>query len=210
MEFIVSRYHQLTMLDALQLFTLRKKIFKTRLNWSVRCIGEFEFDEYDNDHAVYLLGMQRGRIVCGVRFIASRFNTMLSCTFNHAFRPEALPVGDYIEASRLFVDKDALAASGPGQSPTSVMLFLSMIKYARMQGYDGLYSVVSPQMYTLLRRAGWAVDIMGSCWLNNEEEIHTLFMPAAESTIETLSVKLSSSPGDVGVNFYSSALHFRR
>ncbi|WP_126502222.1 acyl-homoserine-lactone synthase [Serratia marcescens] len=34
------------------LFSIRKKIFKTRLKWGVPCIGEFEFDEYDNDHAV--------------------------------------------------------------------------------------------------------------------------------------------------------------
>ncbi|WP_129983185.1 acyl-homoserine-lactone synthase [Serratia liquefaciens] len=209
MEFIVSRYQQLTMMDALQLFSIRKRVFKTRLKWAVRCIGEFEFDEYDNAHAVYLLGMRRERIVCGVRFIASRFTTMLSSTFNHAFRPEALPSGDYIEASRLFVDKDALAASGSGQSPVSVMLFLSMIKYARLQGVEGLYSVVSPQMYVLLRRAGWAVDILGSGWLNNEEEIHTLYMPAAESTIETLNAKVPSSQGEGRVNFYQTAIQVR-
>ncbi|MGQ5837784.1 acyl-homoserine-lactone synthase [Serratia sp. IR-2025] len=209
MEFIVSKYHQLTMVDALQLFSIRKKIFKTRLKWAVRCVGEFEFDEYDNDHAVYLLGMRQGRVVCGVRFIASRFNTMVSCTFNHAFRPDALPSGDYLEASRLFVDKDALMASGLSQYPVSVMLFLSMIKYARMQGYNGLYSVVSTPMYLLLRRAGWRVDIMGSCLLNNEEEIHTLFMPATGSTIDVLNAKIPPSHGETGVNFYSSALHVR-
>lgn len=49
--------------EAYALFHLRKKVFKDRLEWAVKCSGDKEIDEYDTDNATYLIGKYYSNII---------------------------------------------------------------------------------------------------------------------------------------------------
>ncbi|WP_025475170.1 acyl-homoserine-lactone synthase, partial [Yersinia pestis] len=105
LEIFDVRYDELTDIRSEDLYKLRKKTFKDRLNWEVNCSNGMEFDEYDNSDTRYLLGIYQGQLICSVRFIELHLPNMITHTFNALFDDVALPKRGYIESSRFFVDK---------------------------------------------------------------------------------------------------------
>lgn len=76
-----------------EVFTLRKDTFKDRLDWAVNCINGMEFDEYDNEHTTYLLGVKEGKVICSVRFIEINYPNMITGTFYSYFDNLKIPKG---------------------------------------------------------------------------------------------------------------------
>lgn len=56
LSFFNAKYIKLAEKSKNDLFFLRKRSFKDRLNWSVICKNNQEFDEYDNRNVDYFLG----------------------------------------------------------------------------------------------------------------------------------------------------------
>ncbi|HGJ5854501.1 acyl-homoserine-lactone synthase [Arsenophonus nasoniae] len=177
LNFFNAKYIQLSEKNKNDLFFLRKRSFKDRLNWSVICKNNKEFDEYDNKNVDYLLGSYQDRIVCGVRFIDIKNNNMITGTFYKYFKQINLPKGNYFEASRLFVDKERIVKFELNKYSISLMLFLSMIYYVRNHNYDGICAIISYQMLIIFRRAGWNVDIVNKGISEKNEVIYLITMP---------------------------------
>lgn len=106
-----------------ELFSLRKKTFKDRLDWVVNCENNMEYDEYDNKHTTYLFGVHDNLVLCSLRFIEIKYPNMITGVFKSYFSKIELPSGNYIEASRLFIDKDRVKQLQLQQYPISSMLF---------------------------------------------------------------------------------------
>lgn len=120
-----------------ELFSLRKKTFKDRLDWIVNCENNMEFDAYDDRHTTYVFGTYKDQVICSLRFIETKNPNMITCgEFNEYFNNISLPEGNYVEASRLFIDKERVRALELRRQPISSILFLSMINYARNFGYQ--------------------------------------------------------------------------
>ncbi|MFC3396073.1 acyl-homoserine-lactone synthase [Brenneria rubrifaciens] len=160
-----------------ELFTLRKETFKDRLNWSVNCINGMEFDEYDGENTNYILGVKNKTIVCSVRMIEMKYPNMITGTFFNYFNEIKIPEGNYIESSRFFVDRERARALIGNNNPVCLMLFLSMINYARNYHYDGIYTIVSRSMLTILKRSGWRLSVVGEGLSEKNENIYLLFLP---------------------------------
>ncbi|WP_034912892.1 MULTISPECIES: acyl-homoserine-lactone synthase [Erwinia] len=169
-----------------ELFTLRKKVFKDRLNWIVNSENNMEYDEYDNYRTNYILGLYNNLSVCGVRFIELQFNNMILGTFKSYFKKIELPEGNYVEASRLFIDKGRIKSLALQHQPVSALLFLSMINYARHFGYEGIYAIVSHPMYIIFKRSGWAVSEVEEGLSEKDQKIHLIFMPVDDANQRTL------------------------
>ncbi len=186
LDLLDIKYRFLTELKSNELFTLRKKVFKDRLNWMVKSENNMEFDEYDNHHTAYIFGVYHERCVCSLRFIEIKYPNMITGTFKSWFDNVELPEGNYVEASRLFIDKERVNALELRQQPVSALLFLSMINYARHYKYEGIYAVVSNPMYRIFRQSGWDISVVKQGVSEKQESIWLIFMPIDDDNQRTL------------------------
>ncbi len=139
--------------------------------------NEMEFDEYDNQHTTYIFGVHKDVCVCSLRFIETQHPNMITGTFHTWFKNYRLPEGNYVEASRLFIDKERMTTLKLRHEPVSALLFLSMINYARHYHYDGIYAIVSHPMYLIFKRSGWRINVEAQSFSEKKEKIFLIFMP---------------------------------
>lgn len=180
------KYNFLSELKSQELFSLRKKVFKDRLNWMVNTENNMESDQYDNPRTTYIFGIYKESCICSLRFIEIKYPNMITGTFKSWFKNIDLPQGNYVEASRLFIDKDQVQAKELKQQPVSALLFLSMINYARHYGYEGIYAIVSHPMYLIFKKSGWKVSVVEQAMSEKQENIYLIFMPVDAGNQSTL------------------------
>ncbi len=177
LEIFDVSYSELTGMRSEDLYKLRKKTFKDRLNWAVKCSNDMEFDEYDNKDTRYLLGIYDDQLICSVRFIDLQLPNMITHTFHALFDDVTLPQGRYIESSRFFVDKARAKSLLGSRYPISYVLFLSTINYSRHYAHTGIYTIVSRAMLTIIKRSGWHVEVIKEAYVNEKERIYLLRLP---------------------------------
>lgn len=195
LDFFDVGYNSLDGLRSDDLFSLRKSVFKDRLNWMVSCNEGMESDKYDSHQTVYLLGKASGHLICGVRFIETKYPNMITDVFNKYFNKIEIPSGNFIEASRLFIDKNRSETIRGKGFPISATLFLSMVNYARHYRYDGIYAIVSHSMYIIFKRSGWPVSIVEIGVSEKNENIYLIFMPVDEGSQKVLTSLVKNSIG---------------
>lgn len=185
-------YHQLQENEAKNLYCIRKKVFKDRLNWAVECKNGMEIDDFDNNNAYYLVGKYKGQIISSVRLVDLTKPNMLRCgVFDSFFNKIELPEGKYLEASRLFIDKEKMSFFKLVGNPVCILMFFSMVKFAIKNAYKGIYTVVSAPMLTIYRRAGWNVKILETGLSEKGEIVHYLFLPVNQRDIKGIMEKLN-------------------
>lgn len=89
-------------------FQLRHRVFVEERGWRalVRPDGR-EIDAYDNEHATYLIAIDHGRVIGGLRLYPTILPHMLSETFAHLARGGSVPSDPGIlECTRYFVIKE--------------------------------------------------------------------------------------------------------
>lgn len=186
-EFFLSYYNDLHPGIARELYSLRRKTFLERLEWKVECLGGYEKDKFDNSDTIYLLGMSEGKLLCGARFIDTRYPTMISEVFHEYFEDLVLPIDiPCCEISRLFLDKQRRDDGNLRGVAVSKALFLAMIIYCLKKGYKGMYAIVSRGMYAIFRQANWKVEVLRKGASEKGEAIYYIFMPANENIIEEI------------------------
>ncbi|MEL7630203.1 acyl-homoserine-lactone synthase CarI [Pectobacterium aroidearum] len=176
-----------------ELFTLRKETFKDRLNWAVNCTDGMEFDQYDNNNTTYLFGIKDNTVICSLRFIETKYPNMITGTFFPYFKEINIPEGNYLESSRFFVDKSRAKDILGNEYPISSMLFLSMINYSRDKGYDGIYTIVSHPMLTILKRSGWGIRVVEQGLSEKQERVYLVFLPVDDENQEALVRRINRS-----------------
>ncbi|MEQ9893668.1 acyl-homoserine-lactone synthase CarI [Pectobacterium aroidearum] len=176
-----------------EMFTLRKETFKDRLNWAVQCTDGMEFDQYDNNNTTYLFGIKDNKVICSLRFIETKYPNMITGTFFPYFKEINIPEGNYLESSRFFVDKSRAKDILGNEYPISSMLFLSMINYSRDKGYDGIYTIVSHPMLTILKRSGWGIRVVEQGLSEKQERVYLVFLPVDDENQEALARRINRS-----------------
>jgi len=194
-DFSLHDYAKLPPELANELYRLRGKTFRDRLDWKVGCIDGIEKDQFDNKNTTYLLGMHEGQLLCGARFIDSTQPTMMSEIFCDYFTGiNGLPTDiACCEISRLFLDKERRCSANLHRYPVSKVLFLAMIVYCMKREYRGMYAVASRGMYAIFRHANWKVDVIQKGLSEKGEVIYYIFMPASVSVIEDIISKDKAS-----------------
>ena len=162
-----------------ELYRLRKQNFHDRLGWEVVCNKDMEFDEYDTLETKYILGVHKGELICSVRFTSLDKPNMITHTFKKCFYDVEIP-SEGIESSRFFVDKARAKKALGDKFPLSRILFLSMVNWARHNGFDGIYTIVSRAMLTILKRSGWQYQLLKEASLSDKEKIYLIYLPAGE------------------------------
>ncbi|CAI0909740.1 acyl-homoserine-lactone synthase [Serratia ficaria] len=175
-----------------ELFSLRKKTFKDRLDWIVNCENNMEFDAYDDRHTTYVFGTYKDQVICSLRFIETKNPNMITCgEFNEYFNNISLPEGNYVEASRLFIDKERVRALELRRQPISSILFLSMINYARNFGYQGIYAIISHPMLVIFQRSGWQISVVETGCSEKNQNIYLVYMPVDDDNQQRLIARIA-------------------
>ncbi|MGK0603589.1 acyl-homoserine-lactone synthase, partial [Yokenella regensburgei] len=71
----------------------------------------------------------------------------------------------------------------------------SMINWARNNGYDGIHTIVSRPMLTILKRTGWKIKVLREAHLSEREPIYLLFLPASAKDQAWMASKLATDTG---------------
>jgi acyl homoserine lactone synthase len=207
-EFFDLDYDSLSSKRSKELFSLRKKTFKDRLNWRVSCEKNMEFDVYDNKNTTYVFGVYQDVIVCSLRFIETKFPNMIIDTFKPYFKQLSLPKGNFIEASRLFIDKERIKALNLQKHPISLILFLSMVNYAKSLSYQGIYAIVSHPMLIIFQRSGWQVSVVEKGLSEKRQNIYLIHMPVDEHNQHILIKRINKASPLVSRNLNTWPLSF--
>lgn len=192
LEIFDVSYNELTNTGSEDLYKLRKKTFKDRLNWTVSCNNDMEFDEYDNSDTNYILGIYEDQLICSVRFVELHLPNMITHTFNALFDDVVLPEGKYIESSRFFVDKTRAQLLLGNRYPISYVLFLSTINYGLNYGYTGIYTIVSRAMLTIIKRSGWQVEVIKEAYVSEKERIYLLYLPTDHKSQKVMASRINA------------------
>jgi acyl homoserine lactone synthase len=142
------------------MYRLRRRVFKDRLDWNVPVSGDLELDVYDTLNPTYLVAMHRGTLAGSVRLLPTTGPTMLSHTFPSLLGDQAAPRGDRIlESSRFCVDTELAAGiAHGGLNQVTFILFAAMIESLRAAAADSIVTVTDTRMERILRRANWPLD----------------------------------------------------
>ncbi|MDR5610327.1 acyl-homoserine-lactone synthase [Arsenophonus sp.] len=177
LNFIDAKHSEISNCQLNDIFFLRKKVFKDRLDWAVNCSNEIECDEYDNSNTTYLFGISDSKVICSLRLIDMKYPNMITGTFNSYFNQLVLPKGNYLESSRFFVDKIRSKSQVFAKYPISTLLFLSALNYAKINNYDGILTIVSLPMRKIMKRSGWQINTLAQGLSEKKKPIYLLKLP---------------------------------
>ncbi len=194
LELFDVSYEELKMTHSNELYRLRKKTFSDRLGWDVVCNVDMEFDEFDNPGTRYILGLCKGQLVCSVRFTDLDQPNMITHTFKECFHTVPLPFGG-IESSRFFVDKARARELLGERYPISQILFVAMINWARQNNRNGIHTIVSRPMLTILKRSGWKIEVLKEAYLTERERIYLVYLPTAAEDQTQMASRLIADLG---------------
>jgi N-acyl-L-homoserine lactone synthetase len=144
-----------------EMYRLRRRVFKDRLDWAVSVSDDLELDVYDALNPSYLLVMSgEGNLVGGVRLLPTTGPTMLVDTFPALLGGQVAPHSEKIlESSRFCVDtRLASELAENGLNRATFILFAAMIEGARAVHAESIVTVTDMRMERILRRAGWPLE----------------------------------------------------
>lgn len=144
-----------------EMYRLRRRVFKDRLDWAVSISGDLELDVYDALNPTYLLvKSDQDSLVGAVRLLPTTGPTMLADTFPALLGGHAVPCSERIlESSRFCVDtKLASELAENGLNRATVILFAAMIEGARAVNAESIVTVTDVRMERILRRVGWPLE----------------------------------------------------
>lgn len=144
-----------------EMFRLRRRIFRDRLNWNVPACGDLEIDIYDAIDPTYLIVLSEQQDLLGcVRLLPTTGPNMLADTFSSLLGGSNAPRDEAIlESSRFCVDtKRAVELGQNGLNRATLVLFAAMLEAARASGARAIVTVTDTVMERILRRAGWPME----------------------------------------------------
>lgn len=147
-----------------EMYRLRYRVFKLRLDWDVTVDSGMERDRFDDLHPIYLLQRDRDNRVCGcVRMLPSLGPTMLRDTFPSLLHGEPMRSSIAIwESSRFALDMppDAPKAAS-GIAIGTYELFAGLIEFGLAKELCEIVTVTDVRLERILRKASWPLRRLG-------------------------------------------------
>jgi|SRR6185437_2383439 len=150
--------------DITEMYRLRFRVFKQRLDWHVSDSGEMEKDEYDDLSPVYLIQLSENSRPAGcVRLLPTTGPTMLRDTFSVLLHGGPMPCDPAIwETSRFALDQRAVASVGAGGVATQTYeLLVGLLEFGLANDIRQIVTVTDARMERILRRANWPLRRLG-------------------------------------------------
>ncbi len=146
-----------------QMFQLRARVFKDRLNWDVTVMNGREVDSFDDCDALYLTSIneQTGKLQGSLRLLPTTGPNMLRDVFGALLSGGEVVQSPLIwESSRFCIDPDLAAQPGRLNSVTTE-LFCAVVEVGLFAGLETVVSVYDARMVRIFRRANWPAEPIG-------------------------------------------------
>ncbi|RQS22670.1 acyl-homoserine-lactone synthase [Burkholderia sp. Bp8998] len=140
-----------------EMFRLRARVFRERLNWDVNVFDGMEVDSYDALDPRYLTVRASDGQLCGCwRILGTQGPYMLKNSFTHLLEGQPAPnAPDIWELSRFALASDTVTRQFGFSNPT-VMSIASVLSYAHRSGITRYVTVTTPAIERMLRHLGVA------------------------------------------------------
>lgn len=143
------------------MYRLRLRVFKERLEWNVQATDDKEVDEFDALSPIYLLQRDTDGQVRGcVRMLPTTGPTMLRTKFSDLVDDHLIPeLPSVWESSRFALDVPPSAPKGAGGiAKATYELFGGMIEFGLSRGLSEIVTVTDVRIERILRRALWPLE----------------------------------------------------
>lgn len=141
---------------------IRHHIYIEELKWrglTPRSDGR-EYDQFDTEHAVYLLGLEDGRVTGGLRLVPTTQPHLMRDVFPQFASIKGVPDNPGIaEWTRIFVVRERREEHQASKVGSSVIA--SMIDYGLEEGLSGISVVMNTFWLPRFQKYGWRVRPLG-------------------------------------------------
>lgn len=165
-------------------FRIRHEIFVGDRGWTnlARPDGR-ERDQFDTDDAIYIVGIDNGRIYGGSRLVPTVRPHLLSEVFPHLAAVRSVPRDSGIyEWTRVFVTKDRREGGNAGRTAGTVIC--GLLEYCLAEGVHGLSGVIDAWWLPRFHDMGWTVRPLGLPELVGRDWVVAVVMPIDAGTLE--------------------------
>lgn len=180
-----------------EFLALRKQFFVDQLGWDIPHDEDVEMDQYDNPKAYYSLVLKDGKVVGGMRAMAT---TAQWGSHTYMLRdavdgkligipadiiPHAEVTPNVWEATRVVIS-DQLATQKERSECLGLVLD-GVVEQATAQGATEIIALCPPVFARTLRQLGYPAKIIGEPYVNlhDERRYVAMAMPAVRRTIAT-------------------------
>jgi len=143
----------------------RHRVFVEQLGWPLQAVGEFEYDEFDTDAAVYVANRDgQSQVNAVARLLPSTGPYLLEKVFPHLWGGQDLPQEPEVWELSRFAAVDFEAAGGAGHQASAAhasQFFTRVVEVAREHGARRLVTVSPVGMLRLLRLCGFKAECAG-------------------------------------------------
>jgi acyl homoserine lactone synthase len=154
----IGRFHE----EVTEMYRLRYRVFKGRLDWTVQVVGDMEFDKFDAQSPSYLVQKddETGRIVGCNRLLPTMGPNMLRDTFSVLLEGSPAPADELIwESSRFSIDTFPGAPTGKrGISRATYVQFAGVLEFGLSKGLSQIVTVTDTRFERILKMAGWPLQ----------------------------------------------------
>lgn len=173
-------------------FRIRHDIYVGEKRWLdlARADGR-EIDAYDNERAIYLLGIEKGRgaVVAGSRLVSSTTPHLLKNVFPY-LAPEGVPEReDTFEWTRFFVTADYREPNRPCRAAGIVLC--AILEVCLRRGIRKLSVVCEDFWFDRLAALGWAPRRLGQVTLHRGSLIVALLLEITSRALQMTQSKYS-------------------
>ncbi|MFQ5348113.1 MAG: acyl-homoserine-lactone synthase [Rhodothalassiaceae bacterium] len=137
----------------------RKAVFVDRLGWDLAVTGGLEFDAYDGRHALYLLSIEKGRLMSSARLLPTTRPHLMSNRFAHLCS-DGVPRGCGVwEASRFCVNP-AITETANRHAQLGLII-AGILEAGLARSIDQVTFVAGSALLPLALDAGWDARPLG-------------------------------------------------
>jgi acyl-homoserine lactone synthase len=141
---------------------IRHRIYIEELRWRglTPRDDQREYDQFDFDDTVYLLGIENGRVVGGLRLVPTTGPHLIADVFSRFAAERGVPRRpDVAEWTRIFVVPERREEHSGSKVGSTVIA--AMIDYGLQEGLTGISVVMNTFWLPKFHRYGWRVRPLG-------------------------------------------------
>jgi N-acyl-L-homoserine lactone synthetase len=179
-----------------EMFRLRARVFRDRLNWDVEVTDGKERDRYDDEQPVYIIHSDDGarQVKGSLRLLPTTGATLLADIFSDTL-PDAvnLSAPSIWECTRFCLDDDLLARGREDEMLfASAVLIEAVGDVALRAGVEAIVGNFDEPMLRLYRRVGCEVEVLGSTYRYGRP-VYLGLHPISEAIVRRIKARLKKA-----------------
>lgn len=160
-----------------EMFQLRRRQFRDRLDWDVIVRDGWEIDEFDDMNPLYLVSIheQSNTVAGSLRFLSTTGPTMMKNVFDSYFEePFSIESPLAWECTRLAIEPTIARTwlTPTGMCRATFELMQGGLEVAMQAGVEQIVGIFDNAMLRVYRRVGWSPEIIASTDKVGKHVIH--------------------------------------